>query len=172
MSIESEIIERLGLAEIAKRLGEIDRRLKAVESGFDRPPMYCEVRRTADESINNATHSYLTWQSEIYDPYNMWSSGQWITLPVAGIWLVTACVSWASGSGYRYVGIRNNTTSLFIATHSNNASSTVEYQSVSKVAYLPASTQLGCWVYHNHGSALSVTYNSNYSPIMGVYRLA
>lgn len=172
MSLEADFIARLGLDSMAAKIGNLEKRLMALESGHDKPPMYCEVKRTANEAISNSTHTYLTWQSEIYDPYNMWSSGQWVTVPVAGIYLITICVAWTTGTGYRYLGVRNNTTSLFIATQSINANSSVEYQSIAKVAKLDANTQLGAWVFHNAGVSIDVGYASNYSPIMGVYRLS
>ncbi len=47
-------------------------------------------------SITNNSLTTISWDSELSDPFNMWSSGSGITIPYAGVWIVGLSIRWAS----------------------------------------------------------------------------
>lgn len=175
MSTESELIERLGLAEMAKRIGDIDKRLKVLESGFDRPVQFCQVKRTSDQSIATATAHYFTWQGADYNASNWWSSGQWVVTPAAGIYILTLNCTWAGNTtGYRQIGLYNNTDAKWygIHTHQANSSASTDHMSIARVLWLGGGKSIGGYAYQTSGGNLNAIYADGYSVILGLYKLA
>ena len=48
----------------------------------------CGVKRTSDYTISSNSEYVISWQSEIFDHSDMWSSGTNITLPKPGLYLI------------------------------------------------------------------------------------
>lgn len=69
-------------------------------------PLACKVYRTADQSIANYSTAWttVTWQADSFDSGSMWTSGTDVSIPVRGIYQVTACASWAGNTAGTYRG--------------------------------------------------------------------
>jgi len=46
------------------------------------------VRREATQSIANNTHTAIIWDTKTFDTSNFWSSGQNVTVPYTGVYLI------------------------------------------------------------------------------------
>jgi hypothetical protein len=70
-----------------------------------------EVETGADQPIPNGTVTKLTFAAATYDTANMFNAANptRITVPIAGIYNVTAAVKWRAGTGqHRFATIRKN----------------------------------------------------------------
>ena len=55
----------------------------------------CETKITSDiTNIVNGSYVDISWQAENFDDANMWTSGSSISLPKAGLYLVTVSLGW------------------------------------------------------------------------------
>ena len=71
---------------------------KTAASGVTSKPVL-KLKRTASLSIpNSTTPTVVSWDTQLLDTDNMWSSGQVITIQTAGWYRVDLQVSWVSAS--------------------------------------------------------------------------
>ena len=55
----------------------------------------CETKITSNiTNITNGSYADISWQAENFDDANMWTSGSSISLPKAGLYLVTVSLGW------------------------------------------------------------------------------
>jgi len=122
------------------------------------------VTNSGTQSINNATVTTLTWNTDTYDPVGMHDTGvntDRLTAPMAGTYRVTALVEFAHDvDGVRHVRITKNGTSPILAqanTMAVTVASELTQVVVSKDVALAKDDYVICRVYHTAGAALNVS---------------
>ena len=118
------------------------------------------VGRSAVLSTANNTNTYVAMTTESYDYGWHAASASAIVVPIAGVYLVTANVSFASNTtGIRSIAIQaNRTTNLAVQTEDDPQG--VTNISVSGLVYLAAGDDIELLAYQNSGGALDLTvYN-------------
>lgn len=105
-----------------------DSQLTQRVSTLEAVPPFVHLDRTTTQSIPDNAYTAISWNSEANDNANMWSSGTNITVTKAGIYSITASVSWPnSTTGSRTARILRNGTAInsekispFNGSHWNN----------------------------------------------------
>ena len=57
----------------------------------DHARMGCELRRAAAQTLPDATDTVTSWDTEVEDTHNLWTSGTTVTIPTGGggLWAIT-----------------------------------------------------------------------------------
>jgi hypothetical protein len=133
-------------------------------------PPACRVYNNAAISIPNATETLLTFNSERWDTASMHSTASLtsrITMPVAGLYLLTATFEFQSNAtGIRYFYFRHNGT-LSIGYHSKPSTQGARHFTVSTVYKFAAADWIEMLVFQDSGGALNVIQANNFSPEFG-----
>lgn len=133
-------------------------------------PGHTRVRRTTNQSINNASATAISFDAERWDDANMWVIGTptRVTIPAPGWYDVSASVRWASGAGTkRQLKFQlNGTTDIDVEDTPPMASD--HYQSISTSYFFAAGDYLELFVYQDAGGALNIVTDANISPEMTV----
>lgn len=125
-------------------------------------PPSCRVYHNTNQSIANATDTMVQFNTEQYDTGGMFTTATntRITIPVAGIYEVTACVRFAAhATGFRYVAIMVNGLGGTIWNNSQNPVNSGTLPTticVSDRIKLVANDFLVVDVYQTSGGALTV----------------
>mgnify|MGYP001576060230 FL=1 len=135
------------------------------------PPM-CRVYNSANISINDATSTALTFDSERFDTDTMHSTSSntgRITLTTAGKYLDGAHATFADNStGTRMVNVRlGGATNMAYEAHNATTAGGAGAGSgfnVSTLYSYTAAQYVELVAYQNSGGALNVTFNANSSP--------
>lgn len=112
-------------------------------------------------SINNNSVTSISWDAEIDDPFNMWSSGSQITIPVAGVWIVGLSIRYASqttAAGLRSAQIFINAAeqNLMYVPMTSSFNSTNVMASLVHPMELAASDVLEGKAFQTSGGALNI----------------
>ncbi len=69
----------------------------------------CQLRRAANQTLADASVTTISWDTQVEDTDNFWSSGTTITVPFAGIYAITVTtVAGAVASGRSFININAN----------------------------------------------------------------
>lgn len=116
----------------------------------------CRLTKSASQSIPDATHTAVTFDTEVLDTDTMHSgSSSRITIVTAGVYLITAGLVWdANASGVRFATLRKNGTVELASDKAPN--SDIAACSVTTIAKLAAADYIEVYGYQNRGGALQV----------------
>jgi hypothetical protein len=145
----------------------------------------CRVYNNANVSIANNTNTFLTFNSEYYDPISAFTPSEYhstssntgrITIPTiadpmtaAGYYLIFGHVQFAANTtGVRALSIRKNGSTYLVANSNNAASSFAHDIMIMTVDFLAEGDYVELQCYQNSGGALNSVFSSQYSPIFGV----
>lgn len=144
----------------------------AIVAGTAGAPAFIGARayNSANISINNLTHTDLTFNSERFDTNTIHSTStntDRLTLPFAGKWIIGAHVSFAAhATGFRVLRIRKNATTEIARVQSTSiavaAIDTV--LTISTMDTFAANDYVTAGVYQDSGGALNVLVLTQYSP--------
>lgn len=67
----------------------------------------CTLRRVALQTLNDATVTTISWDTEDEDTSDMWSGGGNITIPYTGLWAATLSVDLTTTAGRTYLELEN-----------------------------------------------------------------
>lgn len=137
------------------------------------------VYNNASISVNNATLTALTFNSERYDNdtiHDTSSNSGRLTCNTAGKYLIAGHIQWGDdATGFRLIAIRlNGTTYIGIHSHpavANNATDNATYQSVSTIYDLSVGNYVELVVEQISGGALNVVSSGNFSPEFEMNRI-
>lgn len=133
----------------------------------------CRVYNDADISIDHATLTALTFNTELFDVGSMHSTAantDRLTCPVTGVYVVTGHVSFQTGTtGVRHLYIRLNGTNSLAIQETNALGAGVTVLSVSTLFRFTALDYVQLLVFHTQGSAISIISTRNYSPEFAAY---
>lgn len=140
-------------------------------------PPYCELTRTASQTITHDAATKVTWDSEVADTDGMHSTSSntsRITIQRAGIYLVSAYIRWENNpySNVRVEVFINNSATLTAEKHTNMSGTETPRVQVAGVAKLAAGDYLEVEVQHvNTGtSSRNISQNSKFSACyLGAY---
>jgi hypothetical protein len=120
--------------------------------------------------VNNA-YTTITFNSERQDTSNYHDSTtntSRLVAPVSGMYYVHGAVSLGTNStGTRSIAFWKNGTT-FVGADSRPASSTLNLLAGSSQIYLNAGDYLELQVFQDSGSAMTVSYNADFSPLFGM----
>lgn len=159
------------LEELARRVGDLERRLKMIEAN-DQAPRACQVTRNSNQTIANFTWTLVTWTVRTYDPLNMHTgTNNYITVPVPGLYVINFAAVFASNSaGNRGLSLSRNSTVLGQLFDYATSGGTW-YNEITISRKLDANDQIKASVFQSSGGNLDLQYLSEYSPIMTVTRV-
>jgi hypothetical protein len=133
---------------------------------------------SANISINNATETLLTFDSERFDNNTLHSTvtntGR-LTATVAGTYVITLDITWASNTtGIRYMYIRLNGSTLIAITKlpTSGQGGLNDWMHLSTIYSMAATDYVEAVVYQNSGGALNVVTAGNYSPEFSMARIS
>ena len=135
------------------------------------------VYHNANQSIPNATPTFLAFNSEFFDNdgiHDNVTNNERLTCKTAGKYLVIGQVRWNSiAGGRRQIGILLNSTEVAFA-ESGSIPDTEHrpIQIVSTILDLAVGDYVRLRVYQSSGDALNVVYASSYSPIFSMVWLS
>lgn len=136
------------------------------------PPAARLARTATNQSIPNSTQTALQWNSELEDTHNGHDNStnpSRYTAPVAGLYLVTATVTWdQNASGIREIGLRVNGSVIYDGTRVVNSSNITHVQSVSHLIRLAVGDYVEATVWQNTGGALAVDRTFHSGPLMEI----
>ena len=142
------------------------------------PPQTPAVAITAapDVSVASGVYTALVPQWEYYDSANLHSARSapnFLTIPVAGDWLVTGTVQLAANvAGGVVVGVTDGTNTLCASGSRSDSGSGVEVcLTASTVWRFAAGAVVGLAVLQNSGAARAVRYYGAWSPILSAVRV-
>ncbi len=126
----------------------------------------CQVTKSSTQSINDATITAVTWNTETWDNNTIHDTGsntERLTATTAGIYLVACHITWASND----VGVRQSflyKNNVFVTQVSISAADTTGSDGVDfiYVASLAANDYLEMRVYQNSTGALNVDTAATY----------
>jgi hypothetical protein len=150
-----------------------------------RVPPACRVRRTTNQSIANVTWTVINWNTEAHDTDDMFTATtNQITVQTAGLYLVTASLSFVSNStGFRIGAIALNPTITGSGDSASVASNFTAFASdartpavngaetavsLSLVASLAANDKIALIGYQNSGGALNAVSTAQSSDHLSV----
>lgn len=139
---------------------------------FANPPT-CRVYNSANESINNATDTALTFNSERFDTdtiHSTVSNTSRLTATTAGKYLIFGHAQFApNATGTRKVFIRlNGTTNLGTIEVPNNGGAANVELPITTIYQLAATDYVELVVFQNSGGALNVNAGASQSPEFGM----
>lgn len=128
-------------------------------------PPAVRLERGATQSIPNATDTFITWPTEVFDTDGMYTAtSDTITAQTAGIYQVNVCITFASNAtGVRVLSLCKNTASAsdsskriasVTATNLTNAAEGI--LACSTIIQLVATDTIKAHVYQTSGGALNV----------------
>lgn len=131
-------------------------------------PPACRVYHNANQTTTTAVHLSLALNSERYDTASMHSTvtnNSRITIPVAGLYLVTGHLEWAAGNttGVRQAELFLNGLT-FIAMQSAAGVAQIIQMTVSTVYKFAAADYVELAAFQNSGVGLNINSSANYSP--------
>lgn len=69
----------------------------------------CQLTRAANQTLPDASVTAISWDTQIEDTDNLWSSGTTITVPFAGIYAVTVTTTAAAtATGRSFINLNGN----------------------------------------------------------------
>lgn len=120
-----------------------------------------EVTRSSSLSINNATPTAITWNTEVYDTGGFWdvSDPTKFTITQSGWYAMSAYAWWAADSdgGRRLYWLKDGTTTLNRESTASPAQHNDVSNSTSAVAYLTSGQYLQVIADQNSNNALNIT---------------
>lgn len=122
----------------------------------------CSVWDTAHQSINNATTTVLTWNSEVYDTDGIHSTSSntgRFTVPTGkgGKWLIQAIIQFNTNStGIRAVYFQKNGTICAFASQHSASSALTTIENASQIIDLVATDYIEVTAYQSSGGALDI----------------
>lgn len=127
-------------------------------------PAVCRVVKTTNQSIGNGGGgAFITWDSEIYDPYTMHNNvtnNSRITVPYSGYYMIEAeLVYAANGSGLRMAIICVNGAETGRTTISNATVNAPTVPTIAIFRYLNANDYVEVLGWQNSGGSLNVLYS-------------
>lgn len=126
----------------------------------------CSVIRTANQSIARVTDVVVTWQSEVSDPYGMWSSSEptYLWIPVSGRYQFSYAVQLAAvGTGSRSAWIEVNGSATYGRMGAMNNSAATGYIVGSAAVDLNAGDYVRMFVRHNADTTpINLLYGDGY----------
>jgi len=135
----------------------------------------CRVYSSSNVSISNGgSGSVITFNSERHDPFDMHSTSSntsRVTVPQAGVYLITGNIRTASNStGVRELSIRLNgsTTIAFNGLKANATDGDLSIMQVTTTYKLAANDYVELHLWQNSGGSLNVESHGNYSPEFSV----
>jgi hypothetical protein len=147
-------------------------------TGADATQPQVRLTRTASQTgIASATTTYISWDSETYDPDGMHDNATnptRITIPTdkGGIYMVTLQLLVTGGAGaQKQAGWRKNG-SVFPASISIPAGSSQHYLSFTTQLKLAAGDYLEAYVFQDSGSAQSALKDNDISPVAALTRIS
>ncbi len=139
----------------------------------------CLIRNSANLSINNATDTVVTMDTELFDVGGLHSTvtnTSRVTIPSGGdgTYLIVAQLQFAANTtGQRALHIRKNGTTRIGSERQNmTVASTTCTLSLLMFEKLVATDYIEVEVYQDSGGALNVTADSPWSPSLGVVWVA
>jgi hypothetical protein len=134
------------------------------------------VYNSANISINTATQTALTFNSEQYDSdpnaeiHSTSSNTGRLTCRTAGLYHITGNVTWAANStGYRQLTVRvNGTTPIAQVMQQAVSTGDVTEQAVATDFVLAATEYVELLVQQSSGGALNVLTQTNWSPVFSM----
>lgn len=162
---------------IAGRLSSVERRLAALErmeTAMAVPSTAVKRTEPGGQNISNNTWTYLSFEVEVFDTDNMWSSAadQRLTFQRNGRYLVGYNVQWqASGTGRRTVICQRDDGSVVMEDIEESPNGTFStYQENSRLIYARAGQYVRLQVFQNSAADLSILSNAA-SPIFWAIRI-
>jgi len=138
-------------------------------SGGTSQDVSCRVYHNANQSINTAANTYLSFNSEYFDTdsmHNIAVSNNRITFRRDGKYIVGGCVRWsASAAGVRSIWIRLNGTTEIERELRNASSAGDARMEVTTMDEFSTGDYIELGVYQSSGGALNVVYTDRYSPV-------
>lgn len=148
-------------------------RLNNIESGVADHDC-CMVTKIAAQTIATASYVAIAFDSELKDTATMHDNStnpSRITVPSAGIYLVTGCVEFdLNAMGERVVAIRRNGTT--VASNQNLGTGDIyDKVSISAIVECTAGQYIELFVWQNSGDNLDLRVVSAYAPTLSVIKL-
>ena len=135
----------------------------------------CRVRKSANQSIPNATVTTVTWDTEDYDTDTMHdnvTNNTRLTIQTAGKYLIVAQSNWASNNtGTRIARIRKNGVDYLASFEQPSNLANEASAAVSLVANFIAGDYLEFTVYQDSGGALNFQSSSNVISYMAAQKI-
>lgn len=131
-----------------------------------------EVTRVATQSIATSVHTAIVWDTEVLDTSNFWSSGQNITVPQDGVYLINAYAlfdGFTTGMALLEIFFNNETNARVIQGYLLNQYGI--HMSLTTIQSLSANNTIHVKVFQNSGSAKNVG-GSSYPARIVVAKLA
>lgn len=119
----------------------------------------CLLRLSSNQSLANATFTAISWDAEDSDPDSMHDNSTnptRITVPTAGIWLVTANVVFQNnGNGQRQVFVKVNGTIQAGVSYVERTSGNQNGVVYTRLLSLSANDYIEVWAYQDTGGSLN-----------------
>lgn len=131
------------------------------------------VYRTADQAINNASATPITWTAEDVDPYGFATpNATQVVVNVPGRYMASSQIDFASNTtGVRSASIIVNNTTV-VGAQRIAAFTGVAHVNVTSVPFtVSSSASVAVWVEQNSSASLNVVASGSVSPGLGVYYL-
>ncbi len=118
------------------------------------------VRRTTNQSINDATDTVLNWSSATYDSSSFFDGATpgRLTVPQDGTYHCTAQVTWAAGAGGNrrdiWFIVNGSTGTIYARGRTNPSGAVQKYAQASIDLSLSAGDYVSCYVHQDSGGAL------------------
>lgn len=137
------------------------------------------VQRSTNQSIPSGIPTVVSFNTEHYDTYDLWSiflPTRFRVINAKGLYLVTACVQWEpDGNGFRRIFFRKDGLTIIGAANQMAVTSGGDQTEQSltvqwRVDTIPAYVEL--FVEQNSGGNLNILNNSVFSPAMTIVRIA
>ena len=133
------------------------------------------VYRSTNQSISDSTPQALTFDSERWDTGALHSTSantDRLTAPVAGKYLITAHIQWASNAtGERQLRVHDSSGNVLAMDSRTPISGNVTRMSIATVVELTAADYVTIVVYQSSGGALDVANASRNSPEATITKL-
>jgi hypothetical protein len=127
------------------------------------------VRSTATQSIPNSTVTALSFNTVDANSGGVFAASQptRLTAPVAGTYLITACVAWANDAvGSRQLWVQLNGSTSLVGVFERPAADNTLQQNVATTYHLNAGDYVSAAVWQNSGSPLDSWNAPNDAPVL------
>jgi hypothetical protein len=134
-----------------------------------------KVYNNANISLSNGVGANLTFNSEFFDTdgfHSVSSNTDRLTCPITGVYLITACVEFASNAaGQRTIYITRGESDYQAVTDAWPVNGKTTSMNLAIVLHMTAGDYVTLSAVQNSGGNLNVIYSANYSPVFSMQRI-
>lgn len=129
------------------------------------------LTRTSSTTCLNGIGNTVTWTDADWDTGDFWTSGDTLTVPRSGFYLLTLSVEWEPNTDYRRLVVILKNTYEGILLGAEKPDDTTGYCAVnaSGVAYLSEGDSLTALMYQSSGVTLDATHQRIQALWVGAY---